>query len=340
MSKLQLFIVTKVTVLFMLTSPVRANVVQEKCTQEEQSKQQHITQKDCKKLSYSDKKQQHWMESLHQAVSDSVYHSALWFDDFFLEEGMEQESPKTTARIRLGWEPEARDWAKFDTRFRVKVKLPHFKNKADLIFSDDDDNDQSHLPLESINTKPHTDEESFSAALRYTHRKSKSRIFESRIGISGGDIFFRIKHDRRITWNERNSIKIDPSVYYFLGDGLGAKLLLEYDYQVNAKTQLRINYSVRGSAAFSGLRWKHGAYYLRQIDHSSASITALQVEGERNGENGFMIDNYRLSHRYRFNALRSWLFFEIEPFLEWPEEQHYTTTPGIALRVEGYFSRD
>lgn len=322
-----------------LSSLISANAAQEEASQTKKIKQQNTVSSVDNKTNSSDKKQRHWMETLHQKVSDGVYLSALWFDNFFLEEGMEQETPKTTARIRLGWEPQARDWAEFDTRFRVKVKMPHFKNKVDLIFSDDDDNAQSQLPLESVNTKPHTDEESFSAALRYTHRKSKSRTLESRIGLSGGDIFFRVKHHSRITWNKRNSVTVEPSVYYFLDDGLGAKLLLEYDYQVNPQTQLRINYSVRGSAAFSGLRWKHGAYYLRQIDHRSASVTGLHVEGERNGDNGFIIDKYRLSHRYRFNALRSWLFFEIEPFLEWPEEQHYTTTPGIALRVEGYFSR-
>jgi hypothetical protein len=34
------------------------------------------------------------------------------------------------------------------------------------------------------------------------------------------------------------------------------------------------------------------------------------------------------------------LFFEIEPFVEWPEKEDYSTTPGIALRVEGFFYRN
>ncbi|MFD1619777.1 hypothetical protein [Thalassotalea marina] len=280
-----------------------------------------------------------WMEKLHSTVSDSVFQSAVWFDNFFIDENSEQESPKTTARIRLGWEPKARDLGEFDTRFRIKVKLPHLKDKVDLILSDDDDLDQSYLPLESVNAKPNNENDHFSAAVRITHSKSSNRRIESRIGISGGDIFVRAKHERRLNWSENHSFKIEPSVYYFLDDGLGAKLLMEYDYQIDKTSQLRVNYSVRGSNSFSGIRWKHGFYRLKQLQQNAASIMALQVEGERNGENGFVIDKYTLSYRYRFSAVKEWLFFEIEPFVEWPEEENYTTTPGLALRVEGYFSK-
>lgn len=280
-----------------------------------------------------------WMQEFHATVSDSVFQSAVWFDNFFLDDSTEQTNPRTSARIRIGWEPKARDWAEIDTRFRVKVKLPHFKNKVDLILSDEDESTQNQLPLETVNTRPESDDDNFAAAVRFTHKKSKNRLLESRIGISGGDIFVKAKHKRRYTWNNTQSIKFEPSVYYFIDDGLGAKLLLEYDYQANDKNQYRINYSVRASESFSGLRWKHGFYRLTQLQEDSASITALQIQGERNGDSGFIVDKYTLSYRYRFNALKSWLFFEIEPFLEWPEEENYTTTPGIALRVEGFFHK-
>lgn len=280
-----------------------------------------------------------WMEKLHESVSNSVYQSALWFDNFFLDDNVEQMSPKTTARIRFGWLPKVNDLSKLDTRFRIKVKLPHFKNKMDIVLSDDDDSNQSDLPLEAINSRTDIKEESFSAAVRYTHNKSKNRVLESRIGISGGDIFLKTRHKRILSFSNISSIKIEPSLYYFLNDGLGSKLLLEYNYQADERSQYRLNYSVRASESFTGLKWKHGFYKLTQLQQKTASVIGLQVNGERNGDRGFVIDKYTLSYRYRFNALRSWLFFEIEPFLEWPEEKHYQTTPGIALRVEGYFHK-
>ncbi len=279
----------------------------------------------------------HWMEQFHDSISDSVYQSAVWFDNFFIEDNDEISTPKTNARIRLGWKPKARDWSDIETRFRIKVKLPYFKNKMDLILSDDDETNQGHLPLESVNTQRDNDEEHFAAAVRFTHKQEKNRLLESRIGISGGDIFIKARHRSRHSWDNSHSIRIEPSLYYFIDDGLGAKLLLEYDYQIAKKTQFRINYSIRGSESFSGIRWKHGFYRLNQLSDKTASITGLQIEGERSGEQGFIVNKYTLSYRYRFNALRKWLYFEVEPFIEWPEDQHYSTTPGIALRVEGYF---
>lgn len=278
-----------------------------------------------------------WVEDFHERVSEGVYQSALWFDNFFTEEDCQQKNPSANARIKLEWAPKARDWQEFKVRFRLKVKLPHFSNKMDLILSDNDENTNNQLPLESINSRPQTEEEHFAAAVRYVYIKDSRQLTDTRLGISGGDIFLRTRYVRRFTWQENHSVKVEPSAYYFLDDGWGSKLLLEYDYQLSKQAQFRINYSTRGSQAYSGIKWKHGMYKLNQIDSTTASLFGLQVEGVRNSDRGFVIDKYTLSYRYRFNAYKKWLFFEVEPFMEWPEERNYKTTPGIALRIEGYF---
>jgi len=287
----------------------------------------------------AEQKDDHWMQGLHETVSNSVYQSAQWFDSFFIANDSEQQTPQTTAKIRFAWLPKSRDWSEVKTRFRVRVKLPHFQDKVSVVLSDDTDEELNNLPLESTNTKSTTEDEKFSLALNYNQDKSKDRLMNYRLGISGGDIFARAKHKRRFDISEKQSFLFEPSLYYYLNDGLGAKLLLEYDYQLSKKSQFRINYSIRGSAEFSGIRWKHGFYKLKQINDTTASVLSLQAEGERNGARGFVVDQYTLGYRYRFNALRDWLYFEIEPFLEFPEQENYKVTPGIALRIEGYFNK-
>lgn len=280
-----------------------------------------------------------WAKRFHQRVTNSVYRSATWFDSFFMEEGDEQLSPKTSARIKIGWEPKARDWSEVGARFKLKVRLPHFKDKVDVIFSDSDEDQFDNLPLESIKVNKELDDANFAAAIRYIFKDKKDFVTDTRIGISGGDIFMRARHKRTYQWNNNHSFKFEPALYYYLDDGVGARLLLEYNYQINQSEQYRINYSIRGSEAFHGSRWKHGFYHLKQISDSKAAILGFQVEGERNGERGFVIDKYNLSYRYRFKAFQEWLFFEIEPFFEFEEEENYRTTPGLALRVEGFFTQ-
>lgn len=281
----------------------------------------------------------HWSQDVHDTIANSVYQSATWFDSFFTDIDSQQRDPQATAKIKLGWIPKARDFAEFETRFRLKVKLPHFKDKISLILSDEDDVEGSQLPLDRMNTNTELHEEKFAAAVRYVVDKKTDRLLDTRIGISGGDIFAKARQRKLYTYDEKHGVKFEPSVYYFLDDGLGAKLLLEYNYQYNEASQYRVNYTIRGSESFSGIRWKHGFYQLNQIDSTTASVIGFQVEGERNGNQGFFTDKYTLSYRYRFNALQTWLFFEVEPFLEWSRDESYSTTPGIALRIEGYFSK-
>lgn len=283
--------------------------------------------------------QEHWSQEVHDTIANSVYQSATWFDSFFTDIDSQQIEPKATAKIRFGWIPKARDWAEFDTRFRLKVKLPHFKDRMSLILSDEDDMADSQLPLDGTSSRPDINEESFAAALRYVVEKKNDSLIDTRLGISGGDIFAKIRQRQLYTYKEKYGFKIEPSIYYYLDDGLGAKLFLEYNYQYNEKSQFRVNYSIRGSESFSGIRWKHGFYQLNQLNSTTASVVGFQVEGERNGTSGFFTDKYTLSYRYRFNALQKWLFFEVEPFLEFPKDKNYTTTPGIALRIEGFFNK-
>lgn len=281
-----------------------------------------------------------WMEKLHANVTNTVYISAMWFDTFFADEDAEELKPKSTARIRLGYAPKAGDWAETNAKFRLRVKLPHLQDKVDLIFSDDELDNINQLPLEAVNSGQHDHDDHFAAAVRFVHAATDNQFTDARIGISSGDIFYRTRYQRHFVINNNMALKFEPSVYYFLGDGLGAKLLMEYTHQLNLQEQLRVHYSVRGSESFSGLRWKHAFYHLNQFSLKDAGALGFIVEGERNGERGFIIDKYTLSYRYRFNAVKQWLFFDIEPFIEWPEQHNYKTVPGIALRVEGYFTRD
>jgi hypothetical protein len=280
-----------------------------------------------------------WMAAMHDNISDSVYRSALWFDSFFMNDGCQQRKPQTSARIQLTWRPEVNDLSKMETRFRLKVKLPYLQDKADLILSDDEDDELNRLPLQQFSQVNQQRSESFSAAVRFVHKASDNQFTDSRIGLSGGDVFLRVRHQRVFTGWQRHSFKLEPAAYYFLQDGLGAKLLMEYNFQWQETKQLRFDYSVKVSEAYSGVKWRSGIYQLHQLSDMSASALGVMAEGEYHQQQGYRVDKYVASYRYRFNALRQWLFFEIEPFVEWRQEDNFSSTSGLALRVEGYFTK-
>ena len=280
-----------------------------------------------------------WMAQVHQSITNSVYQSALWFDSFFAERGCPQRHPQTSARVSLTWRPKAEHLSGFRSRFRLNLKLPNFQNKADLILSDNSNDGLNQLPLDNLN-KHNTlnNNQAFSAAIRFIHKNEVNKFTDSRIGISGGDIFLRVRHQRLYAWRNTQGFKIEPAVFYFIKKGLGANLLLEYNYQLSQQSQLRVDYSVSASHSYRGLRWQQGIYRLAQLGEGKASVFSFAMEGERTNHNYF-VNKYTVSYRYRFNAMRAWLFFEVEPFVEWQKDENFKAGPGIALTVEGYFTK-
>ncbi|WP_371375028.1 hypothetical protein [Thalassotalea aquiviva] len=281
-----------------------------------------------------------WLYGFHDTISDSVFGTAKWFDSFFGADEIEEVGVESLARIQLGWEPRARDFDVFSQRFRVRVKLPNLKNKVDLIFSDDLDDESINKQFSEARS-PQSDhkEDSFSAAIRVINADKLSKFIDTRLGITGGDVFVKTRYKWDKVYNDKHHFEVQPSLYYYLDEGLGSKLFLEYEYGLAADKQLRTSYSVKVSESFSGNKWRHGFYYLHQLDHLRATSLGVVIKGEDNSEKGYNVENYTLSYRYRINAYRKWLFFEIEPFFEWPEDEDYKFTPGIALRVEGFFKR-
>ena len=282
-----------------------------------------------------------WLFGFHDVISDSVFGTAKWFDSFFATEDGEDLNPESLARIRLGWEPRARDLDVFSQKFRVRIKLPYLADRADLMFSDeaDDDNVEQQFDNDKSLTNGE-DGDSFTAAIRFINLDQIEEYVDSRIGISGGDIFSKVRVKLTSDFGTNHRVKFYPSIFYYIDDGFGSRVLLEYDYNYAADKQFKTNISWRNSEAYTGQRWRSGLYHLHRLDRFRATSLGLVVRGESRGERGFLIESYTLSFRYRVNAYRNWLFFEAEPFVEWPEEEDYKSTPGIALRVEGYFQRN
>jgi len=279
-----------------------------------------------------------WLFGFHDAISDSVFGTAQWFDSFFATDEIDGTRAESSLRIRLGWEPRARKLSVFTQKFRLRLKLPNLERKVDFIFSDELDDNKSNKVVKGRNLT-YEDGDSLTAAIRVININKANRFLDSRIGVASGDVFAKVRLKYLREFSDKHLFEFEPSIYYYLKDGLGQRLFAEYNYNFAKDKQFRTSLSVRFSQAFEGYNWKQTNYFLRQVNRRQAYAIGLITYGEKNASRGFVADNYNLSYLYRVNAYRKWLYFEIEPFLEWSEEDNYSTTPGIALRVEGYFNQ-
>lgn len=279
---------------------------------------------------------QQWWDSLHQSVTGSVNDTAIWLDDFFADENfMIDEQPKGGARISLGWEPRSRDIAEFETKIRLKFKLPNLKNQVDLVFSDYDE-DLERAPVKAAQNEVLSRQNRFNLALKWTQKQTEDSQWSHRIGIGRkAQPYARSRYASRGEFTDTQRYRWEAAAYFYSNDGFGSHLglQLEQDFFNSSVLRLDNNFFFRDES--NDWLWQHNLYSMHRLDDSSALITGFYVEGL--SQPNYRIEEYLISSRWRKNAIREWLYFEVEPFVLWRRDEDFSASYGLALRVEGFF---
>ena len=275
-----------------------------------------------------------WLDTMHQSIADSAENTALWFDEFFILDEFEHEDKASgEARIKLGWEPRSRDFNEFETRFKLRVKLPNLKNRVDVVLSDYDD-EQPDSPIITSGNESFKDRERFSLALRW--RAKPNSGLSHRIGVGRRlQVFAKSRYRSLFDLSENAHLRWETSVYYYSRDGFGANFSWLVDYSIDPESLLRLNNSFYFRDNSDDWLWQHSLQNLKQLNDRSALIYGLYVEGV--SKPNYRMDEYLVSVRWRKNALREWLFYELEPFILWRRDEMFAPSYGLALRVEGFF---
>jgi hypothetical protein len=275
-----------------------------------------------------------WLDTMHQSIASSVNASALWFDDFFaLEEFENHQEAYGEARIRLGWEPRSRDLNEFETRFKVRVKLPNLKNRADLVLSDYDD-DRPDNEIRASGNNDFVEQNRFSLALRW--RSSPSSGLSHRIGVGRRlQVFAKSRYRNSHVLTDKAVLRWETSAYLYSQDGFGADFSWQLGYNATEHSIYRWNNHFYFRDRSNDWLWQHSVQKLTQFDEKNALIAGVYIEGL--SRPNYRLEEYLVSLRWRKNTLRKWLFFEVEPFILWRRDEQFSASYGIALRLEGYF---
>ena len=275
-----------------------------------------------------------WLDNMHQSIASSVNTSALWFDEFFaLEEFEKREGAFGEARIRLGWEPRSRDIVELETRFKVRVKLPNLKNRADLVLSDYDD-DRSDDDIQASGNNDLVEQSRFSLALRW--RSSPESGLSYRIGVGRRlQPFVKSRYRNTHLLTNKTTLRWETSAYMYSNDGLGADFSWQVGYNATDYSILRWNNHFYFRDQSNDWLWQHSLQKLIQFDEKNALIAGVYIEGL--SRPNYRLEEYLVSLRWRKNTLRKWLFYEIEPFVLWRRDEMFSASYGIALRLEGFF---
>lgn len=275
-----------------------------------------------------------WLDNMHQSIASSVNTSALWFDEFFaLEEFEKSEEAFGEARIRLGWEPRSRDIVEFETRFKVRVKLPNLKNRADLILSDYDD-ERPENDIQASGNNDFVEQNRFSLALRW--RNSPESGVSYRIGVGSRlQAFVKSRYRNTHLLTDKTTLRWETSAYMYSNDGLGADFSWQVGYNATDYSIFRWNNHFYYRDRSNDWLWQHSLQKLTQFNEKNALVAGVYIEGL--SRPNYRLEEYLVSLRWRKNTLRKWLFYEIEPFVLWRRDEIFSASYGIAVRLEGFF---
>jgi hypothetical protein len=277
-----------------------------------------------------------WLDTMHDSIESSVNTSALWFDEFFaIEEFKKPEEAYGEVLIRLGWEPRTRDVNKFDIRFKVRVKLPNLKNRADLILSDYHD-DRPDNGIQASGNHNLVEQNRFSLALRW--RSSPESGLSHRLGV-GRKLQPFVKSHYRNTHilTDKTTLRWETAAHLYSSEGLGADFSWQLGYNATDDSIFRWNNHFYFRDRTNDWLWKHSLQKLTQFNEKNALIAGIYLEGL--SRPNYHLSEYLVSLRWRKNTLRKWLFYEIEPFILWRRDEKFSASYGIAIRLEGFFGQ-
>ncbi|WP_440903492.1 hypothetical protein ACMZOO_11560 [Catenovulum sp. SX2] len=280
-----------------------------------------------------------WYDEVQEDVSDRITTTANWFDGFFGQDKLDKDRASASAKLRLGYVPIERDFARFEHQFRLRARLPNLEDKWDVIVSDYNDSNESHESERVINeTQGQQKKEDLTVAVRYIHSQDNRNFISTRVGFAkGADIYIRTRYRRQFSLADKLSLETEPAIYYYIAHGYGARFDFKIDYQSSETSLWRQDNSWEYIEDEEYPEWRHNLLFYHQLNNQSALISGIFAHGEI--INGYKLENKGIFVRYRAQALRDWFYFEIEPFIHYPDFRDHAHTPGIALRIEINFQQ-
>lgn len=296
------------------------------------------------------------VNSVMEAIGSGMDWTANALDSAFADDDASKDKAKAWGHVVFAWEPregQIVDSESFPVKFKVKAKLPNLQNKVELILSDSEDDDFQTLPYESVRPEAlRLSENSLGAAIQFLSSKGKNIRTSSRLGIGDRQVYVRSSLTYRQKYlNDLVTMNVSPAIEYYATDGWGARALFDTGYKLSATSEMRFNFSLQDRESFDDPKFRWGVFNIKSLGQKRALITGVSTGGEVEENNKFKAYSRRISTRYRFNALRRWVYFEIEPFVEFIKDDRddlatigedafrhgFVRDRGLTIRFEAHY---
>ena len=241
------------------------------------------------------------------------------------------ESASANGYLQLSWLPRTGDLDDVDAKFKVYFNLPEWNDRLALVI-DNDDEDELLLDYETDNSP--TDQTGVNVALQYVKQFNDKWQIKNRLGVSRKQLYLRteMQFNRQL---KHVAFRLQPRLDYFLQDGWGPSVKGVVNYSLE-KSYFSLSASWQKLQTESRSRRKIGFFHIKSTGRDQILVTGVQYN-KSNNKLDISNENYVVSTRYRNLIYKSWMYFEVEPFIEFNELNGFRREAGISFNVISYY---
>ena len=252
-----------------------------------------------------------WVDSSHRFATDRTIALTRWVDGFFGDMDADAEIAESRLRLKITTDWDERLGAETRISLGGKVNLPRLADRVDLVFrgddpdelvrGDEDDPSQSQVGLQVLL------DESASG----NHRTDFT------VGLSGAGPKPGVKYRYKTLWGPNTSFRFSQRAQYDFDDGAFATTKLDIDYALSRRSLIRTQNRVLYGEKSDGMEWSSNLGVVRQwaVENGFERAAYLYAGVKGQTEPDSYRENYQVGLRLRAQAIREFLFFELEPTL-------------------------
>ena len=274
-----------------------------------------------------------WLEGGKDYASRKANEMTQWVDNFFGNDERDLEQAETRLRLRTiyNWDERLDNGIKF--RLGGKVSLPQISKRLDLVFRGEDMDDFGDDGVEDPS------EDRIGLQYQVGPKDIRKHRFDLTVGFGSSGPKPGVKYVYQDAFAEDLNFRFTQRFTYDLGEGGYGSSRFVLDKALRERELVRAYTRFLYGEKTEGTEWSSSLSYARgwQGDSGRVGATWLYVGADGQTEPYDFVKNYKVGARFRRQAYRDWLFWEIEPSYNWRVDEPYFDREGawrIELRLE------
>jgi hypothetical protein len=274
-----------------------------------------------------------WLEDGKDYAARKANEMTQWVDNFFGNDERDLEQAESRLRLRTiyNWDERLDNEIKF--RLGGKVSLPQISKRLDLVFRGEDMDDFSDDGVEDPS------EDRVGLQLQVGPKDIKKYRFDLTVGFGSSGPKPGAKFVYQDAFAEDLNFRFTQRFTYDLGEGGYGSSRFVLDKALGDRELVRAYTRFLYGEKTDGTEWFSSLSYARGWGEDSGRVGAtwLYVGADGQTEPYDFVKNYRAGVRFRRQAYRDFLFWEVEPSYNWRIDEPYFAREGawrIELRLE------